>query len=134
MNALRRRGRKNRVPPARPPRRLETAVALKAVLRWGVLPCAALLVGCLTLVRDWPVLFGRVPLPAEIVASFPPWESVRGPDRQPPAHAEMGDLVTELYPWKAYTRAAVSGGSLPLWNPHILLGAPIVGDPQTALF
>jgi len=107
---------------------------MKAVLRWRVLPCAALLVGCLTLVRDWPVLFGRVPLPAEIVASFPPWESVRGPDRQPPAHAEMGDLVTELYPWKAYTRAAVSGGSLPLWNPHILLGAPFVGDPQTGLF
>ena len=46
----------------------------------------------------------------------------------------MGDLVTELYPWKAYTRAAISGGSFPLWNPHILLGAPFVGDPQTGLF
>jgi len=146
LNALRRRGRKKRVPPARHPdgatprgataRRRESVDAVKPVLRWGVLPCAALLVGCLTVVRDWPVLFGRVPLPAEIVTSFPPWESVslHGPDRQPPAHAEMGDLVTELYPWKAYTRAAVSGGSLPLWNPHILLGAPFVGDPQTGLF
>ncbi len=91
------------------------------------------LVGGLALLVYWPILLGKVPLPAELVTQFPPWESVHAPRNQPP-HAEMGDLVTELYPWKAYTRRAISAGALPLWNPFLLLGAPFVGDPQTALF
>ena len=90
-------------------------------------------IGGLALLVDWPVLIGKVPLPADLVTQFPPWESARR--HEPPApHAEMGDLVTELYPWKAYTHRAASAGTLPLWNPFLLLGAPFVGDPQTALF
>jgi len=46
----------------------------------------------------------------------------------------MGDLATELYPWKAITRRAALDGTLPLWNRFILLGAPFAGDPQSALF
>ncbi|MEX0879672.1 MAG: YfhO family protein [Thermoanaerobaculia bacterium] len=95
---------------------------------------SVLLVGALALLTYWPVLFGKVPFPADLVTQFPPWESVRGPDFRPPAHAEMGDLVTELYPWKAFTRRAIAGGAMPLWNPHLLLGAPFAGDLQTGLF
>ena len=61
---------------------------------------------------------------------FPPWESVPGPERATAPHAEMGDLVTELYPWKVITRRAVARGTLPLWNPYALLGSPFVGDPR----
>ncbi len=93
-----------------------------------------LLVGGLALLGSWPMLLGRVPLPASLVTQFPPWESVRGPDWRPPAHAEMGDLVTEEYPWKTLIRRSVAAGRLPLWNPHFLVGAPFVGDPQNALF
>jgi Bacterial membrane protein YfhO len=93
-----------------------------------------LLVGALALVNYWPVLLGKVPFPADVVTQFPPWESTRGPQWRPPEHAEMGDLVTELYPWKAFTRRSVASGTMPLWNPHLLLGAPFVGDLQTGLF
>ena len=92
-----------------------------------------LLLGGLALVVYWPVLLGRVPLPAEMVTRLPPWESLQE-HRPVPPHAEMGDLVTELYPWKVYTRRALAAGTMPLWNPFLLLGAPFVGDPQTALF
>ena len=92
-----------------------------------------LLLGGLALIVYWPVLLGRVPLPASLVTQFPPWESVVEHRYQPPL-AEVGDLVTELYPWKVYTRRAIAAGTLPLWNPFLLLGAPFVGDPQTALF
>ena len=95
---------------------------------------AALLLAALTVLLYWPILFGRVPFPANVLTSFPPWESVPGPERSWGPHAEMGDLVTELYPWKALTRRAATRATLPLWNPHVLLGAPFVGDPQTALF
>jgi hypothetical protein len=84
----------------------------------------------------WPMLLGRVPFPAKLVTQFPPWDSVRStlPPPGSTPHAEMGDLVTELYPWKAYTRRAIASGTLPLWNPSLLLGAPFLGDLQTGLF
>jgi hypothetical protein len=95
-----------------------------------------LLCGALSLVMYWPMLLGRVPFPAKLVTQFPPWDSVRStlPPPGSTPHAEMGDLVTELYPWKAYTRRAIASGTLPLWNPSLLLGAPFLGDLQTGLF
>jgi hypothetical protein len=94
---------------------------------------AALLFAGLALILYWPMLIGRVPLPLDVVTQFPPWESAPRPELMT-SHAEMGDLVTELYPWKAITRRAVAQGALPLWNPTTLLGSPFVGDPQSALF
>jgi len=93
-----------------------------------------LLLGGLSLLMYWPVLLGRVPFPARDVTQFPPWISQAAAGPPMPPHAEMGDLITELYPWKAYTRRAVASGTLPLWNPHLLLGAPFLGDLQTGLF
>ncbi len=91
----------------------------------------------LALLCYWPMLAGRVPFPADLVVQFPPWESLQstfpGPRPLPP-HAEMGDLVTELYPWKAFTRRALASGTMPLWNPALFLGAPFQADPQTGLF
>src|SRR5438876_229914 len=92
------------------------------------------LVGALALLTYWPMLLGRVPFPADVVTQFPPWESVRKPPVDPVNHAEMGDLATELYPWKVFTRRAIAGGTLPLWNPFLLMGAPFQADPQTGLF
>ncbi len=95
-----------------------------------------LLCGALSLLMYWPMLLGRVPFPAKLVTQFPPWDSVRStlPPPGSTPHAEMGDLVTELYPWKAYTHRAIASGTLPLWNPSLLLGAPFLGDLQTGLF
>jgi Bacterial membrane protein YfhO len=95
---------------------------------------AALLLAMLALIAYWPMLRGRVPFPADIVLQFPPWESVRPPDFQFLPHAEMGDLATEMYPWKSYTRRAAANGTVPLWNPYLLFGTTFVGDPQPALF
>lgn len=95
---------------------------------------AALLFAALAVILYWPILVGRVPFPADVVTTFPPWESVPGPERALAPHAEMGDLATELYPWKMLTHRAATRGTLPLWNPDTLLGAPFVGDPQSALF
>lgn len=93
-----------------------------------------LLVGALALLNYWPMLLGKVPFPADMVTQFPPWESVRGPHFHRPAHAEMGDIATELYPWKAFTRRVIAGGTMPLWNRFLLMGAPFQADPQTGLF
>jgi hypothetical protein len=95
---------------------------------------SAVLIGILAAVTYWPVLIGRVPLPADAIVSFPPWESVHPPVLDVSPRAETGDLITELYPWKAFEKRTIAEGHFPLWNRHLFLGAPFLADPQTGLF
>lgn len=81
----------------------------------------------------FPVLLGKVPIPANIVNSYPPWFTLQS---MPPVphHAELGDLVTQVYPWRHYSSTAIRSGHLPLWNFHTLIGAPLIANHQSAVF
>ena len=95
---------------------------------------ALVLAVLVALAVHWPVLSGRVLLPADIVLAFPPWaagERARDLDR---SHAEMGDLVTQSYLWRSLAGDSLAAGELPLWNRRSLLGEPFLANPQTALF
>jgi hypothetical protein len=87
----------------------------------------------LALALYFPVAIGRIPFPADIVSAFPPWTAMAPP---PPtrSHAELGDLVTQAYPWRTMVMRAVREGVMPLWNPAVLLGMPLQAQPQTAVF
>ncbi|MGE5235849.1 MAG: YfhO family protein, partial [Acidobacteriota bacterium] len=87
-----------------------------------------------TVASYWPVAVGRVPFPSDLVVQFPPWETVRSPGWHPAVHGELGDLATQFYLWKAYAAGQLRSGTLPLWQPHILLGTPFLAEPQTSLF
>jgi hypothetical protein len=87
----------------------------------------------LAVLQNWPVLLGRVPLPMDIAFTFPPWETFQRPEFAT-QHAELGDLITEFYPWRAFTSRAVQHRVLPLWNPYSLLGTPFQATPLNALF
>ena len=90
-------------------------------------------VGLVTLIAYSPLLVGRIPFPADVVTGAPPWrEAVR--QEAVPRHAEMSDLATQVYPWRAFLGQNVREGRLPLWNPRVLLGVPFVAEPQTAIF
>src|SRR3989442_7729200 len=56
------------------------------------------------LLRYLPILTGKVPFPADIVNTMPPWESV-AVSRGRGHHAELGDLVTMMYPMPGRSRA-----------------------------
>ena len=43
------------------------------------------------------------------------------------------DLVVLFYPYKAYIRDLISQGELPLWNPLIYLGVPLLANIQTGV-
>jgi hypothetical protein len=80
-----------------------------------------------------PVLSGRVPLPAGLVIGFPAFSSTRIIP-PPPAHAELGDSVTQFYLWRRFAREAVfEHGELPLWNPRLLGGIPFLANATSAL-
>jgi hypothetical protein len=44
------------------------------------------------------------------------------------------DTFLYFYPYKAYAAAALRQGRLPLWNPHLFMGAPLLANSQVGLF
>src|SRR5688572_21062724 len=38
------------------------------------------------------------------------------------------------YPWEVFTRAALSAGQRPYWNPYLFSGMPHIADVQTIVF
>ncbi len=44
------------------------------------------------------------------------------------------DTFLYFYPYKAYTAEALRQGRLPLWNPHLFMGAPLLANSQVGLF
>jgi len=45
-----------------------------------------------------------------------------------------GDFLNQHYVWKSYALGRIANGELPLWNPHLLGGAPLHANPQVGLF
>jgi Bacterial membrane protein YfhO len=91
---------------------------------------AFIIFALLAVANYFPLLLGFVPFPAHLLAPFPVWG---GSSTWPPI-PEIGDLITSFYPFHAFAARAVYGGSFPLWNPHILAGAPFLANAQSALF
>ncbi|WP_423225581.1 hypothetical protein [Candidatus Amarolinea aalborgensis] len=55
------------------------------------------------------------------------WQQLSGVAYTP---ADGGDLASFLYPIYAFAQRVLHSGHLPLWNPHLYLGAPHVADVQ----
>jgi hypothetical protein len=84
-----------------------------------------------------PVLIGRIPFPTADVFEFPLFArsapagfSARDVTRL----GDIGDLVTQFYPYRTITARAVRRGSLPFWNPYMLSGTAFLANPLSALF
>jgi len=46
----------------------------------------------------------------------------------------FGDVQSYFYPYHALPAALLGRGELPLWNPYVFGGIPLIGDGQTALY
>ncbi len=97
------------------------------VSSWGIEIIACL---ALALIAAGPGLLpGRTVLPFDVLVGFEPWRSSYPPSRN---HV-LGDPAMQFS-----TRIAISealrGGHLPLWNPHVLSGHPLIGDTLSAPF
>ncbi len=44
------------------------------------------------------------------------------------------DFVDFMYPAQHFVGQAIRAGHIPLWDPYVLLGYPIIGDPQASIF
>ncbi len=94
---------------------------------------AVILFAVLVCVNYYPVFFGRIPLPRDIILQFPPWSShPKPPDVQ--RIADIGDIVAAFYPFRTLAGRAIDAGTLPLWNPYMMSGTAFVGNAQSAVF
>ena len=99
-------------------------------LGWAILGCA--LVATLFLS---PALFtGRYLSPADMLYDYYPWRAVQPEDWTGPSNNGLSDSVLVFEPFPAYAARRLQSGDLPLWNPDNMLGAPFIGNMQSALF
>src|SRR5262249_13615535 len=49
-------------------------------------------------------------------------------------HAEMGDTITQIYPWHALAGQSLRQGVVPLWNSRQLSGSPFAANDQSQVF
>lgn len=68
---------------------------------------------------------GYTPLPLNLESAILPWH---GQVNAPPQNLLVSDPFYNYYPSRQYLTDSLRQGMLPLWNPHILSGHPVLGD------
>jgi hypothetical protein len=81
------------------------------------------------------LLTGGVPAPLDITYHSEPLHSL-GPElgiagTQNPL---LVDVVSQMIPWRKVVRESFAEGRLPLWNPYLLAGEPLLAVMQPAVF
>src|SRR5215468_11063337 len=71
-----------------------------------------------------PALRGLVPIPAGLATNFAAWASSPNHRWISPG-VDNGDLITLFYPWRVLASRSIHAHEIPLWNPHVLGGAPL---------
>ena len=107
--------------------------SLTTITKSSAVTRVALLLLAIVVVNYWPMFLGSVPLPTDLITQFPPFDDYRVKSNNI-AHAELGDIITQFYPWREYAAENIRHGVVPLWNPYLLAGAPFQANMQSAVF
>src|SRR5438093_6266320 len=84
--------------------------------------------GLLALINYLPILSGQIPFPRDEVLRHSAWNGE--PQEQLP---ELIDIAAMFYPFRALLVRGADERTLPLWNPHIMSGAPFQANAQSAV-
>lgn len=94
----------------------------------------ALLFFILTCICLFPLLYGLVLLPLDLlVSNFAPWSEyykntilVKNP--------YMQDSIIQMFPWKDFVYESFAKGIIPFWNPYQLMGMPFMAGMKPMVF
>ncbi|MEY4950187.1 MAG: hypothetical protein RL698_2398 [Pseudomonadota bacterium] len=86
----------------------------------------------------WPVFTGRLLSQTGALREMPPWRGAVPAVASPlPGTVSMNrmldDQTREFLPFFLVARESLRRGELPLWNPTIFAGTPLLGDAQSAV-
>ena len=86
------------------------------------------------LVFLWPgFLAGKVLFPADILYSYLPWSAYSESLGVGVPYNELtSDMALQNFGWKELLKAAYARGELPLWNPNIFAGMPLLANAQSS--
>jgi hypothetical protein len=93
---------------------------------------AAFLIAAVLLLWNWPLLIGHQMGQSYTLWNEFPWKGVKPAGLEVSPRAGEGDAAVLYHPVTALSHDHVAGGELPLWNPYVYAGAPLLGDMQSA--
>jgi hypothetical protein len=111
------------------------AAALAAASRWVApirLRTAVLIAAAPLLFTGRATLSGGVYAPMDLLDQAEPFRSIRGTAPAAARTPLLSDVVCSSIPWHAAARDALRHGRLPLWNPFLLGGEPLLAVQQAA--
>ena len=80
------------------------------------------------------VLGGKVLAPEDLLMFRPPFAALRPPTLLHPSNFLLQDAVEVFHPDLEWVRGMIRAGHLPLWDPNIFAGEPLLATQQTAMF
>jgi hypothetical protein len=105
-------------------------VGRESVGMWVVSVFVLALVACLAVAHGWRK--GYVLAPTDGLKLVAPWEPAgRGYVAR---NEQLMDQTVQFVPWTIYAVERLRKGQAPLWNPYSQLGAPLIGNGQSAVF
>lgn len=91
----------------------------------------------ITLIFFYKIFLGLIPLPTDlIVGAYYPWLNYKWGNyiiSVPVQNPKLSDAVSLYYPFKALATDYIKSGQLPLWNPHMFGGYPLLANVQAGL-
>jgi hypothetical protein len=107
--------------------------------RWLKINWPFLIILLVTLIFFWKFfLKGLVPIPADIITgTYFPWYDLHFagfPAGVPVKNNILSDVVSITYPWRKLAVDLMKSGILPLWNPYILSGSPLLANITSVPF
>src|SRR5262245_17646234 len=100
---------------------------LNRIPDYGFWRTAVLVFALAAVINYLPIFSGKVPFPRELVLRHSAWNGE--PREQLP---ELIDIPAMFYPFRALLSRAAGERTIPLWNPHIMAGAPFQANAQSA--
>src|SRR5438105_15413566 len=105
-----------------------------SIVRRELVYMLALAALAVTLFLSPVLLTGRYLSPSDLLFDYSPWNSVRPQGWSVASNSTQLDSTLVFEPWMEYSARRLWSGSLPLWQPDNMLGAPFIGNMQSGLF
>lgn len=111
---------------------VSTYPEIRARRHWLAFVAVPVLVFFALLLMWRPVVLGQIFLPIDGLVHLQPWRYSY--ERVPVQNPRNTDPTRQLFPRRLLTNTIAAQGELPLWNPSILTGTPLLDDGQLAFF
>lgn len=106
----------------------------KGELNYKEILTSALIILFFACIFFWePLVSGKTVLPVGNIYEQPFYQPYAPQGYTGSPNYLLYDQTNQLYPMQHYAMQSLGKGKLPLWNPHIMLGTPVLGTSQTAL-